>query len=75
MPYLLTDLQACEPDELPRDGDVVVHLHDETDDMGFPSVDLESPTETALLDYVREHWGDEDPDWFREYVVGRVVSI
>ena len=72
--FYVNDLQAVEPDELePADGIEVV-LDDELDGMGFNRVTVYGPTPEDVVEYVRREWGDEDPEWFEEYVVARVVD-
>ena len=73
--FMVDDLQAVEPDELPRDGEVEVSLADEKDSMGFDRVELRARTREALLEYVREHWGDGDAAWFETYVEDRVLEV
>lgn len=73
--YMLTDLQACAVEDLPRDTGVEVIVHGDLDDMGMNTVDLEGSSRQALIEYVRDNWGDEDMHWFYEYVESRVVEI
>lgn len=70
--FTVTDLQACEPDALPHDAGVTVVLDDDLDSMGFNRATVSAPTRDALIEYVLKHWGDEDGDWFREHVLGRI---
>ncbi len=73
--FTVHDLQAADPDgflALP-DG-VRLHVHDELDAMGMSVVDVSASSRERLLDFVRYHWGDEDKDWFANYVEARVVA-
>jgi hypothetical protein len=72
--YEVAHLQAVEPDELPRDAGVDVFVHEELDGMGFNTVTLSAPDRDVLIEYVREQFGDEDAEWFQEYVVDRVTE-
>ncbi len=70
--FVVTSLQAVEPDALkPQDG-IVVTEDEAADSMGFPRVNVYGPTRDAVIEYVRREWGDEDPDWFADYVVARL---
>jgi hypothetical protein len=68
--FCILDLQAAEPDQLTFGQDVRVEVHSTTDAMGLNRVDLIG-TRGALIDYVREHWGEEDADWYR----GTIASM
>lgn len=74
MTYEVAHLQAVEPDELPRDQGVDVFVHADLDGMGFNTVTVSGPDRDALIEYVRDQWGDEDAAWFEEYVVQRVTE-
>lgn len=75
MLYRIGDLQAVEPDALPTREGILVERHPDLDDMGFPRVDVVSNSPATLIAYVHEQWsGDEDPQWFAEYVVGRITE-
>jgi hypothetical protein len=75
MTYRVTYLQACEPDLLePAEGIVVVQDPD-VDSMGMPRVTVYGPTRWAVQSYVRREWGDDDRDWFREYVTDRIELV
>ena len=41
--------------------------------MGFTASPVR-PDPRGRRGYVRREWGDEVPEWFEEYVVGRVVD-
>ena len=76
MRHTVTDLQAVEPESLPSLPDsIIVHVHSERDEMGFPRVDVTGPTREAVLEYVLAVWGDNDREWFDEYVVGRLHPV
>jgi hypothetical protein len=68
-------LQAVEPDFLGKPAGIVVTLDEELDSQGFNRVTVEGPTREAVIEYVRENWGDDDADWFQEYVVDRVREV
>lgn len=73
--YRLSYLQAVEPDALPAREGLVVEVDADLDGQGFPRVDVVARDRDVLIAYVYWHWsGDEDPDWFREYVVNRVTE-
>ncbi len=70
--FVITSLQAVEPDALqPQDG-IVVTLDEAADSMGFPRVNVYGKTREAVIEYARREWGEEDPSWFADYVVARV---
>lgn len=71
--YEIARLQAAAPDELPRDRGVDVFVHDDLDD-GLVCVTVSGPDRDALVDYVREQWGDDDREWFAEHVAGGVTE-
>ena len=74
--FIVTDIQATHVEALPQDGGVSVTWdEDERDSMGFHRVAIIGPTAEAVAEYVREHWGDEDGEWFASYVVGRIERI
>jgi hypothetical protein len=69
--FFVDDLQACEPEFLTSsDGTHVVR--EGRDAMGFARVRVEGPTRASVVEYVRANWGEEDPGWFKEWVVDRV---
>lgn len=71
--YFVDDIQAVEPDELPKPPKgVEVDVAEDLDSMGFPRVTVYGPTREAVIEYVREGWGDDDADWFQTYIVDRV---
>lgn len=74
--YSVDDLQACEPESLPTEradaNGILVELHSELDSMGFHRVTVSAYTEAALLDFIAEHWGTEDAEWYREHVAEAV---
>jgi hypothetical protein len=71
-PWSVAYLQAAEPDALPAAEGILVEIVEDADEMGLPRVDVSGPSREAVLDYIRAHWGDEDADWFDEYVAGRI---
>ena len=71
--YLLDYLQAVEPDALTTADGITVVVDDELDSMGFNRVSISGPTREAVVEYVRANWGDDDRDWFAEWVENRVV--
>ena len=73
--YRLSYLQAVEPEALPAREGLVVEVDADPDDYGFPRVDVVARDRDVLIAYVREHWGDDDADWFRTYVEGRVMAL
>lgn len=70
--YFVDYLQAVEPEHLPVREGVEVTVMDEAGGMGFPQVEVRAADRAALIAYCEEVW-PEDPDWFREYVVARVI--
>lgn len=76
MTFRVEYLQAVEAEERPFPDvpGVTVTIVERRDDMGFPRVDVEADDREKLIAYVREEWGDEDPEWFRDYVVARVTQ-
>ena len=69
--YFVDDLQACAREELPeREGVEVVDLR--IDNQGFHRVMVAGESPGIVIDYILDHWGDDDPDWFREQVLMRV---
>jgi hypothetical protein len=70
--YRLSYLQAVELDSLPSREGVVVEVDPDLDEYGFHRVDVVARDRDVLVEYVRENWGDDDRDWFREYVEGRI---
>lgn len=83
--FMVDGLQTCEPDLLVRDlkygigvgvpDDVRLTIDWTDDDMGFPTSEVRSTDLQSLLNFVREHWGDSDAEWFDRYVVRRVLTI
>lgn len=67
--YIVSDLQAVEPDQLAQVEGIQIRVAPEKDSMGFDRVDVIGPTIDATVEYVRSQWGDEDPDWFRDRVI------
>lgn len=45
------------------------------DDMGFDRVEISAPSREQLLDFVRANWGDDDDQWFAEWVEGRIEEV
>jgi len=75
MTFMVDDLQSTDPEFLaPMEG-ITVSLSPEKDSMGFDRATVEGPTREAVIAYVRREWGDEDPEWFQEWVVDRVVEV
>lgn len=72
--YRLSYLQAVEPEALPAREGLVVEVDADLDDYGFPRVDVVARDRDVLIEYVRWHWGDDDADWFRDYVVARITE-
>lgn len=67
--YLLTDVEACEPSELPWQAGIHIRFsHYSTTSSGCARLDLCADDRRALLDYVRANWGDDDGDWYAEQV-------
>lgn len=70
LPYHVEGLQACEPSALySLPGVISVELDEELDSMGFNRATVHGRSRDDVVDYVRRNWGNEDTDWFREYVV------
>src|SRR4029077_3556081 len=73
--YCVPDLQACEAEEIlgkhPGDVKVVKILDADDTSAHCPHVSVTAPTREALLDFVHEHWGDDENTggWFSEYVL------
>lgn len=75
MRFVVSYLQAVEPESLDAVEGIYVRVVEECDDMGFPRVDVFGPTRDAVISYVREQWcAEEDPAWFESYVVARVET-
>jgi len=72
MTYTVDYLQAVEPEELESVEGITVTVEPELDSMGFNRVSVEGDSREAVIDYVRSQWGDDDRDWFNEWVVGRI---
>lgn len=73
--YFVHYLQACAPDDLPTVAGITLDWHEGYDSMGMPRVDVIGPSREAVVEYVRLNWGDDDTDWFTEYVAGRVEAL
>jgi hypothetical protein len=73
--FMVDDLQAVELDSLPVVEGITIAVDPELDSMGFNRIAITGPTREAVTDYVREGWGDDDGDWFAEYVVARIVEV
>jgi hypothetical protein len=73
--FAVTDLQAVEPEALEASAGIRVEVDEELDSMGFPRVSVFGETRDQVIAYVRDQWGDDDPQWFAEYVVARVEEI
>lgn len=75
--YRVAYLQAVEPEFLPTppEGVEVDVVEGHRDEMGFPRVDVTARTREAVLAYVREAWGDDDAEWFADYVEARVERV
>lgn len=73
--FVVGHLQAAEPNALPSSDTIRVVRDPDLDDMGLARVSVHAATREAVIEYVREHWGDEDALWFETYVVGRVESV
>lgn len=56
-------IQAVEPETLPKVDSVEWTILPFPDSMGLPEVEIVG-THDAILAFVLEEWGDEDPDWF-----------
>lgn len=74
-PWFVDDLQAVEPGALSPQPGIKVSLHPEKDSMEFDRATVSGPTREAVVEYVRLHWGDEDADWFKEWVEDRVQRV
>lgn len=71
--FVVHDLQATQLDELEHVPGVFVEYNGREPGMsGAHRVSVYGPTVTAVVDYVREQFGDEDPRWFKEYVEDRI---
>jgi hypothetical protein len=68
-------LQAVEHEHLPTVDGIRVEVEPGLDDMGFHRVSVFGPSREAVIDYVRENWGDDDEEWFVDYVVDRVGEL
>lgn len=73
--YGVSDLQITDWDDLPNVAGIEVVLDPEIDSMHLQRAQVIGPTREAVIEYVRENWGEEDPDWFRDYVVARVEEL
>lgn len=75
--FVLTDIQACEPEALPAVDGVTVTVDVERDDTsaGCARVSIAAPTREAILDYVQLNWGTADGDWFEDYIVRRITEV
>lgn len=74
--YEAQNLQAVEPESLPRDKGVRVFVHAELDGMGFNEVTLSADTREALETYIWNEWVGEggDEDWFT-WVKSTIVTL
>ena len=75
--YYVDDLQAAEPEALPDSPDangVEWTVLPGLDTMGLPRVMVAGPTRESVIAFVREHWSDDDAEWFQTYIVDRVRS-
>lgn len=76
MRYFVRYLQAVEPEQLPEKPEgIAVDVVETHDEMGFPRVDVSGSSRESLLEYVRAGWGDDDADWFKEWVEDRVEEV
>lgn len=76
MRYIVRYLQAVEPEHLPEKPEgIEVNVVETHDEMGFPRVDVSGPSREVLIEYVRVGWGDDDADWFKEWVEDRVEVV
>lgn len=73
--WAVDDLQTVEPDAFPKVEGIEVVLDSEKDRYGFDRATVYGPTRTAVVEYVRLAWGDEDPEWFKEWVEDRVGKV
>lgn len=71
--FRLSDLQAVEPESLKSTEGVLVEISEERDP--FAHADLVAASAEEIAEYVREHWGDDDGDWFANYVVARIIEV
>jgi len=71
-PYLVSNIQATEPEALPKAQGIRVTVEPEHDSMGFNTVTIEATSREVLLAYVREHWGSGDEEWLEEWVDRRI---
>lgn len=57
--------------------DITVKVTSDDDGSGAhgATVEVYGPSRGAVLAYVADAWGTDDPDWFREYVEGRVQAL
>lgn len=72
--FYVDDLQACAPESLSRVDGIDVTFHG-LDSMGFDRVAIEGPSTAAVAEYVRENWGADDFEWFREWVLDRIRPV
>jgi hypothetical protein len=77
--FQVTDLQACEPMELFRDkpAGIALRFDAELDSMGFDRVTVAAADRDALIDFVRDNWGNDEETggWFTEYVLDRIEDV
>lgn len=73
--FVVRDLQAIDPSELSQQPGIGHEVTVERDSMGFPRVDVYGPSRAVLIEYVRDNWGEDDPEWFAEHVEGRVETV
>lgn len=73
--FMVDDLQACEPDALTKQDGISVEITEQSDSMGFPRVAVKGDSREAIIDYVRENWGDDDTEWFADQVCDRIEQV
>jgi hypothetical protein len=73
--YRVAHLQAADVESLPPAAGIRIEVEPELDEMRLHRVAVIGSTREILIDYIREHWGDEDEDWFRQYVRERVELV
>lgn len=64
--FYVERLETCEAELLTQADGITVSTYDTE---RFPESNVYGPTPEAVIEYVRANWGDEDPEWFQEYVV------
>jgi hypothetical protein len=61
--YWIDGIEAHEPDELPRHTGVEVIVKKG----GWaPEVTLIASDPRTIMEYIRDHWGDSDPEWLQQ---------